>query len=59
MGEGGDGESGGSGGTGDWEIRSMAVAGAGPPSTRKGYAAVSGKAANGGRRAAVLRVFNR
>ena len=31
----------------------MAVAGAGPPSTRKGYAAaVSGKAANGGRRAA-------
>ena len=34
-------------------IGSMAVAGAGPPSTRKGYAAaVSGKAANGGRRAA-------
>ena len=30
----------------------MTVAGAGPPSTRKGYAAVSGKAANGGRRAA-------
>ena len=37
---------GGSGGTGDWEIGSMAVAGARPPGTRKEYAA------NGGRRAA-------
>ena len=37
---------GGSGGTGDWEIGSMAVAGARPPGTHKGYAA------NGGRRAA-------
>ncbi len=41
------------GGCGSRGIGSMAVAGAGPPSTRKGYAAaVSGKAANGGRRAA-------
>ena len=41
------------GGCGGRSIGSMAVAGDGPPSTRKGYAAaVSGKAANGGRRAA-------
>ena len=36
-------------GTGYWGI---AVTGARPPGTRKGYVAVSGKAANGGRRAA-------
>lgn len=43
---------GGSGGTGDWEIGSMAVAGARPPGTRKGYAAVRGTppTADAGRR---------
>ena len=37
----------------EWAMGSMEFRGNGPPSTRKGYAAaVSGKAANGGRRAA-------